>query len=59
MNLVHENAELPGVSDEELHQLVTTTSAAKRSEVVLLFLCRAHHLTCGRVWLVLLFLWLA
>ena len=31
---VQEKAELPGVSDEELHQLVAAASAAKRSVVV-------------------------
>ena len=30
----HEKAELPGVSTKELHELVATASAAKRSTVV-------------------------
>ena len=34
---VEEKAELPGMSEEELHQLVAAASAAKRSVVVLFF----------------------
>ena len=49
---VHEKTELPSVSDEELHQLVTVVSRAIDARSFCSFLRRARHLTCGRVWYV-------